>query len=96
MNWQTKRVVDHCDEISLNDVVFKVSQAGRNRVNDEKRKNVHAGVLGYRAIDSRVHSNLTDKVTYNPYTHNKFLVESVGVPIEVTGSVYMNDGKVFI
>lgn len=43
---KTKRVLAHCDEVTLAGVAFKVSQAGRERVLREKRKNVHAFVCG--------------------------------------------------
>jgi len=43
---KTKRVLAHCDEVTLAGVAFKVSQAGRERVLREKRKNVHALVCG--------------------------------------------------
>jgi len=96
MDWKSKLVVDHCHEISLDNPVFKVSQAGRDRVRKEKRKNVHAGVLGYRTLSPDSHSNLTSRVTYNPYTHDTFVVEEEQTPIKDSCSVYMNRGKVFI
>lgn len=40
------RVIAHTTTVELRDAVFKVSQAGRERVLKEKRKNVHAGVQG--------------------------------------------------
>lgn len=38
------RVIAHAEEVMLINAVFKVSEAGRQRVLKEKRKNVHAGV----------------------------------------------------
>ena len=40
------RVVGHANGLLLKNCEFAVSQAGRNRVLKEKRKNVHAGVVG--------------------------------------------------
>jgi hypothetical protein len=40
------RVVAHADAVELMDCEFRVSEAGRQRVIREKRKNVHAGVAG--------------------------------------------------
>lgn len=40
------RVVAHAETVSLRDVTFKVSEAGRQRVLREQRKNVHAVVEG--------------------------------------------------
>lgn len=42
----TGRVVAHADHVELSGARFKVSQAGRRRVLEEQRKNVHAGVEG--------------------------------------------------
>ncbi|MEE9596432.1 MAG: hypothetical protein V3V96_06615 [Acidiferrobacterales bacterium] len=39
-------VIGHADRVSLRDCTFKVSEAGRQRVLKEKRKNVHAGIEG--------------------------------------------------
>ena len=98
MDWKTKRVIEHCQEVSLNHAVFKVSQKGRERVNSEKRKNVHAGVLGWMIANCppETHSHLESQVSYNPYTHSKFKVCSSGEDIDVADKVYMNNGKVFV
>lgn len=39
-------VIAHAREVMLRDVTYKVSEAGRQRVLQEQRKNVHAGVVG--------------------------------------------------
>lgn len=49
---KTKLVLGHADQVFLHQAEFKVSQAGRERVLKEKKKNVHAvveGILG-RAV----------------------------------------------
>jgi hypothetical protein len=43
---KTRRVVGHARTLTLHDVTFKVSQAGRERVLMEGRKNVHAFACG--------------------------------------------------
>ena len=43
---QKGRVVAHAVRVVLHDCEFRVSEAGRQRVIREKRKNVHAGVVG--------------------------------------------------
>jgi len=40
------RVIAHRDSLHLQDAEFKVSEKGRQRVIRERRKNVHAGVVG--------------------------------------------------
>ena len=73
------RVVAHRDDVLLFDGVFKVSEAGRQRVLREQRKNVHAGVVGewVGSLDDeltieRIVYNGTP-VTYNPYKYDTFV-----------------------
>lgn len=40
------RVVAHADKVTVRDAEFRVSEAGRQRVIREKKKNVHAGIVG--------------------------------------------------
>ena len=57
----------------LRDARFLVGQAGRKKVLEEKRKNVHAGISGY--IVDRV-PNVPDfctTVSYNPYKNETFI-----------------------
>ena len=70
------RLWKHVDGIELENVKFKVSQAGRKRVLRKKRKNVHAfvegidvGSCGYNAQDLII--NLRH-VKYNPYIAGYF------------------------
>lgn len=72
------RVIGHVDNIILHDAVFKVSEAGRQRVLREKRKNVHAGVVGTimsfdceSLVDNL--SRIGDPVKYNPYKFSSFV-----------------------
>lgn len=40
-------VIAHAEKLSMRDVNFSVSEAGRQRVLSEGRKNVHAGAVGH-------------------------------------------------
>jgi hypothetical protein len=73
------RVVAHSDKVLLSDGVFKVSEAGRQRVLRERKKNVHAGVVGQwvGSLDDeltieRIVYNGTP-ITYNPYKYDSFV-----------------------
>ena len=75
------RVIAHRSEALLFDAKFKVSQAGRQRVLKEQRKNVHAGVVGHwigaedggdRASIDRIAIN-GSAITYNPYKYDSFV-----------------------
>jgi hypothetical protein len=76
------KVIGHPTSVSLNNVKFLVSQAGRNRVLREKKKYVHAYVVG--ELEFSNHSILepdAQGVTYNPYFTDSFFVNSTGKPI---------------
>ena len=95
--WETKRVIAHVENIVLANATYKVSQAGRKRVLKEKRKNVHAGVmgtiLGFYNIDDLKSFN---EVTYNPYKYDSFVYKGF-TSFKAVGSniVYMSKKRVF-
>lgn len=64
------RVTDHVRRIFLNNASFKVNQAGRKRVLEQKRKNVHAYVIGERVDQPKCLP--VELVTYDPYIANAF------------------------
>ena len=74
-NW---KVIAHVDEISLSDVKFKVSEAGRQRVIREKRKNVHAFVEGFLSEEVL---DCAQTVSYNPYKAGHFYNKETQEPI---------------
>ena len=72
------RVVAHRDAVLLFDATFKVSEAGRQRVLRERKKNVHAGVVGqwFDDVDSVTHDRVMrygSAITYNPYKYDSFV-----------------------
>ena len=62
----------HTTEVNLWDCAFQVNAKGRQKVLEEQRKNVHAGIKGY--IDE-LHLSLPNpiEVTYNPYKYSSFV-----------------------
>jgi len=70
---QSGKIVEHTKYIMIEDARFLVGQAGRKKVIEEKRKNVHAGISGY--VVDRV-PNVPDfctTVSYNPYKNETFI-----------------------
>tara|TARA_R110000868_G_scaffold384_1_gene2920 strand:+ start:265 stop:651 length:387 start_codon:yes stop_codon:yes gene_type:complete len=73
------RVVAHRDDVLLFDATFKVSEAGRQRVLRERKKNVHAGVVGVwdeTGTDLITITRVTTvgtPITYNPYKYDTFV-----------------------
>ncbi|AUV62029.1 hypothetical protein KIV63_gp15 [Mycobacterium phage SWU2] len=76
------KVVGHADQLTLFSCELKVSEAGRQRVLREGRKNVHAGVIGLIVDDDVLHTDPTGigplegprKVSYNPRRAGAFTV----------------------
>ena len=68
------RVIAHRDVLVLRNAKPKVSEAGRQRVLREKRKNVHAGIEGdYRENAVAIGWLNGDDITYNPYKYKTFV-----------------------
>ena len=68
------KVVAHVTELALTDVKFVSQDAGRNRVREQGRKNVHAFVRGHFAAPGKVQMSTAPKrVSYNPYKDDSFV-----------------------
>jgi len=66
-------VVAHADMVKLSDVTFKISEAGRQRVIKEQRKNVHAYMIG-TLTDELFRIGSSHALTYNPYKVGAFVI----------------------
>lgn len=92
------RVVAHRDTVVLDGCKLLVSEAGRQRVLREKRKNVHAGVTGVWINGDRVESHyeflsmVGRQVTYNPYKYESFVIKATEQTVDKADVVGM---KVF-
>ena len=78
------RVIYHANDLTLGWCDFKVSQAGRQRVLREQKKNVHAGVVGYLTDCGEITTDGIDldvPVTYNPYKYDSFVDARCEVPV---------------
>ena len=96
------RVIAHRKAVCLLNVKFKVSEAGRQRVLREQRKNVHAVMRGHWIRNQKKAKILKDKVlrqganfTYDPYVMETFCV-GIGenqTPLHDALAVYVNQRK---
>lgn len=84
---KTGRVVAHVDNLYLRDATFKVSEAGRQRVLREKRKNVHAGVQGY--VTNEPPSFYDGVAKYNPYKGPHFTDSMQEFALKTAQKVHM-------
>ena len=96
-NWKTKKVEFREKAMHLMNCTFKVSEAGRQRVLKEQRKNVHAGVLGNLLYLGRSGESLEDytELTYDPYKFSSFVIKETEQPIESAKHVILVDKKVY-
>jgi len=79
--WSLKQdglVKAHVHDLSLFDCSFRVNQKGREKVLEEKRKNVHAGISGYIDLpwekeDVSREGSKAQLAMYNPYKYSSFV-----------------------
>ena len=88
-NCKTGLVMIHTDNIWVEDPVFVVRKAGREKVLRERKKNVHAFVRGTWMPDLLVedasklhHIEVSKEVTYNPYKYDSFVTKHDAKPID--------------
>ena len=92
---QSGKIIGHHGLIFLKDCRFLVSKAGQARVRREGKKNVHAGVSGYLAMNVGFpHHEKHISVKYNPYKNDTF-VQDDGQAVTESEWVRMQvlDGK---
>ena len=86
----------HCETVTLENVTFRVSEAGRQRVLRERRKNVHAVVRGTLVAYGGAAREGFMEVTYNPYKGGTFCYAITGVPVHTAEVAYLHNGKVWV
>jgi hypothetical protein len=87
------KVVCHTEGLTLSNVTFKVNEAGRQRVLREKRKNVHAFVIGkFEGFSDKLANGIP--ITYNPYKYASFVILNNKQPITSCERVSMHNKKV--
>ena len=94
----------HADFVKLKDVEFRVRKGGRERVNLEKSKNVHAFVIGTLVdyckypCQEMPEEPSGDIVTYNPYKYESFVYKQTEEPVFKAAEVDMINlkNKIFV
>ena len=90
---KTGLVLCHADNITLNDVTFKVEEKKRQQVLSTGVKNVHAYVVGN--IDLQSNEVLNDnRVWYDPFKTDCFKLN--GERIDKCKRAYMSEKKVYV
>lgn len=91
---ETGLVVAHGDNILLENVEYKVSQAGRERVLREGVKNVHAYVIGDFAGVAEEVAVPMKPAYYNPKTVKSFIDLESGKELTKAQIAYLKEKKV--
>lgn len=88
-------VIDHTDQITLADPVFRVQPAGRERVRKTGYKNVHAYIKGEWLTEAAPLNWDWNAATYNPYKHDHFVDTETQQPIHKANyALIQSDGKI--
>lgn len=78
-------VIAHARTVKLRNAFPKVSERGRQRVLEERVKNVHAGIQGYLEEYSDEIPEVRERgihLHYNPYLFSEFVVKDSKEPFE--------------
>ena len=87
---KTRKVVGHLPEVYLTDAKLVVSEAGRQRVLKEQRKNVHAFAVGNLEPYASRPTKGWVKIRYNPYLFDSFVLASDQTPIKSAKAVSLD------
>lgn len=87
-------IVGHATSLVLENVIFRVSETGRQRVIREKRKSVHAIVRGKRVPLKRA-VQCAIRVRYNPYRDKTFVTKKGRIDRASLAS-FRSDGTVYV
>ena len=101
------KVVQHASYVEFTNPQFIVSQAGRQRVLAEKRKNVHAFVRGFvefslaKLLGEQNLTNCLDelgwrRVKYNPYKFSSFVLADSEQPVFSAASAIIINKNIFV
>lgn len=90
-DYKTRKVIFHTESVAIDNPEFKVYQSGRNRVLREKRKNVHAYIVGELGLAPESLDGFSP-VYYNPYKAEQFM-DSKNQPIFEANKCVLLEGK---
>ena len=93
------RVVDRADTVYITGAKLVVRPAGRAKVLQEQRKNVHAFIRGTWEAGPVVAGphHPDQQVSYNPYKAGNFVMRSTGEPVTEANSVTLtHTGQAYI
>lgn len=88
-------VLAHCSTVHLKDAKFHISESGRQKTIEEKRKRVHAYVRGILVQYNVDIPSYFQEVRYNPYLHSQFTHTDGGI-VKETPEVICSGKHVYV
>jgi hypothetical protein len=95
VNSSTGLVDQYANTVVLKDVKFKVSKSGQSRVRKQKRKNVHAFVVGNIVTKLPCDVDVLS-ATYNPYIDDGFHLKNGGATLTEAKYAILCDKGLFV
>lgn len=90
------KVIGYSNQLILLNAKFNVSENGRLRVLKEKRKNVHAGIIGEWNPEQQIELNTRGReITYDPYKYSTFVFVDTKEPVYEMNKVLLDNKKVY-
>jgi hypothetical protein len=90
------KVVGHVQNAILQDVQFRISEAGRQRVIRDGCKNVHAWGEGILLAEFDTSINAAIDLTYNPYLNATFIQRDTDIPIMQCRFLVVRSNRVYV
>jgi len=91
------RVTDRASSVILEDCRFKIYENGRQKVIQEKRKNVHAYIeaISYSKTSGDIDVSNFREIYYNPYDHDSFIYKDTGCKLNSVQSILAHNNKLY-
>jgi hypothetical protein len=94
---KTGLVLAHCSTVTLINCTFHISESGRLKTINERRKRVHAFVRGeLAAVNQLVKPTEREQILYNPYTTEHFTLVSLSLPLYEASEVHCQNKHCYL
>jgi hypothetical protein len=94
---KTGLVIGYSEHVTLSNCTFYIRESGRQRVIKNKRKEVHAYIIGnFITAEYNLPNDQITEIYYNPYITETFIIKVSQQPIYQADLVYCHNRKVFI
>lgn len=91
------KVVAHTTSLCLENCHFKVNEKRRQKVIEERVKNVHAGIVGkFTKWEKDVEEIGGEEVVYNPYLYKQFVHKQTKKSVISANRVWLDQKKVYM